>query len=82
MAVSVLLRAVSRKVARRLVIKHLSPEDLVDLDRPGDAVAIMLTTLEEEFEDDWTLVSHTFAFYDTGAERLAGILSLIFERPY
>jgi hypothetical protein len=42
----------------------------------------MLTTLEEEFEDDWTLVSHTFAFYDTGAERLAGILSLIFERPY
>ena len=72
----------SRKVARRLVIKHLSPEDLVDLDRPGDAVAIMLTTLEEEFEDDWTLVSHTFAFYDTGAERMVGILTLIFERPY
>jgi hypothetical protein len=72
----------SKNVARRLVIKHLRPEDLVELNRPGGAAIIGLTSLEEEFKDDWTLVSHTIGFYDVASSSWAGILTVMFERPY
>jgi hypothetical protein len=72
----------NRNVSRRLVVKHLQREDLLEINRPGGASIIELATLEEEFKEEWTLVSHTFGFYDIGVGRWAGILSMVFERPY